>query len=87
MQMSSHIPFGPPQGLKNWKFCLPHLMFWACPVEATARGSKEEGKSAASQVKLSDGAIFPSPPIISEVGVGHFFKASLANVELNSRED
>ena len=68
MQMWSQIPLGPPQGLKNWKFLLPHLMFWACPVEATARGSKEEGNLAASQVKLSEGAKSPSPPIISEVG-------------------
>ena len=61
------IPLDPLSGSKDGKFCLPPLMFWACPVEATARGSKEEGKLAASQVKLTEGAKSP-PPIISEVG-------------------
>ena len=73
MKMWSQNSFGPPRWLKKWRFCLPPLMFWACPVEATARGSKREGKL--QPVKWSwQRAPNPLPPHYFRSGGWSFFQ-------------
>ena len=65
------MPSDPLNGSKIEDFAYPPLMFWACPVETTARGSKKKREKAVSHVKLPEGANFP--PLFQKWGVNVIF--------------